>query len=82
MLRQIKRTFEHSPKVLGPRRVDCEVSSRWLAFGPTSKLLNDGRDMIHIDVMTYEAEGEARRLAGLIIDRAALEAALANVRRE
>jgi hypothetical protein len=80
MLARLSRNFNTSREVLGDRAVQCYVSDRWLAFPPTSDVMNDGDDLIIVDVMTATIEGDAKKLCELILVRADLERALKAVK--
>jgi hypothetical protein len=80
LLRQIAKNYQHSRENLGELQVPCCVSDRFLAFPKTSALQPDGHDLMFVDVMTRDVEGDVRKLCELILDRRALTKALASVR--
>lgn len=80
ILRQVIRNHEHSRDTKGPRVVQCYVSDRFLSFSENSDLLADGNDLMFVDVMTTDFDGDVRKLCELILDRRSILAAVAAVR--
>lgn len=64
---------------LGPLAVPCQVTMRWLQLPEESDVFPD-KEFLKIDVMTSDSEDDPRKLCELIVTRADLESALAQVR--
>jgi hypothetical protein len=80
ILRQVVRNHEHSRETKGARVVQCYVSDRFLSFSESSDLLGDGSDLMFVDVMTRDVDGDVRKLCELILDRRAVLSAVAVVK--
>jgi hypothetical protein len=58
--------------------VPCQASDRWLQLSPRSEYDSLGLDdLIHLDVMTRDAEGAPYKLCDLVLSRADMLYAIA-----
>jgi hypothetical protein len=80
VLRQVVRNHEHSREAKGQRVVQCYVSDRFLSFSESSDRLSDGNDLMFVDVMTRDIDGDVRKLCELILDRRDVLSAVAAVK--
>ncbi len=71
--------FNRRKRSMGPRLVECQVSTRWLEF-PESSIgtFRDG-EYIAVSVMTLGSDEEPKKLCDLILTREGLSAALGAV---
>ncbi len=63
----------------GQGYVPCEVSSRWLQF-PNESQIVDGKELMFVDVMTYDINQEKRKICNLCLSREDIIRALYNVK--
>jgi hypothetical protein len=61
-----------------PLLVRCQASDRWLQLSPRSEYDSLGLDdLIHLDVMTRDADGAPYKLCDLVLSRADMLHAIA-----
>jgi len=80
LLRQVALNYQHSRARLGKLRLQCEVSDRFLSLPESSDAFPDGRDLMFVDVMTRNVDGDVHKICELILDRHDITEALARVK--
>lgn len=63
----------------GKGYVPCEISSRWLQF-PEQSAMVGGKELMFVDIMTYNQDGEDKKICNLCIFREDILGALSTVK--
>ncbi len=63
----------------GQGYVPCEVSGRWLQF-PNESQVVDGKELMFVDVMTYDINQNIRKICNLCLSREDILRALNNIK--